>query len=53
VVQIPVLCGAGAWSDRYGHRDIYMLGVMLGGIWAFRLIEIVVRHCAVVRCALI
>jgi metabolite-proton symporter len=41
VVQIPVLFGAGAWSDRYGRRGIYMLGAVLGGVWAFVLFPLI------------
>ena len=41
VVQIPVLFGAGAWSDRHGRRGIYMLGAVLGGVWAFVLFPLI------------
>jgi MFS family permease len=41
VVQIPVLFGAGAWSDRHGRRGIYMLGAALGGAWAFVLFPLI------------
>ncbi len=36
-VQIPTLFLSSAYSDRFGRRGIYMLGAVLGGIWAFAL----------------
>lgn len=36
-VQIPTLFLSAAYSDRKGRRGIYMLGAILGGIWAFAL----------------
>ncbi|HIG43872.1 MAG: MFS transporter [bacterium] len=34
-IQIPTLFIAAAYSDRHGRRGVYMLGAILGGIWAF------------------
>ncbi len=39
--QIPVLFLSGAWSDRFGRRGVYMLGAVLGGIWAFALFPLI------------
>ncbi|MBV1931101.1 MAG: MHS family MFS transporter [Porticoccaceae bacterium] len=36
-VQIPTLFLSAAYSDSFGRRGIYMLGAVLGGIWAFAL----------------
>lgn len=41
VVQIPVLFASAAWSDRHGRKGIYMLGAILGGIWAFFLFPLI------------
>ena len=34
-MQIPGLFIASAWSDKHGRKGVYMLGAVLGGIWAF------------------
>ena len=41
IVQIPVLFASAAWSDRHGRRGIYMLGAVLGGLWAFCLFPLI------------
>ena len=35
VVQIFAMAAAGALSDRFGRRGIYMLGAALLGVWSF------------------
>jgi metabolite-proton symporter len=40
-VQIPTLFLSAAYSDRFGRRGIYMLGAVLGGIWAFALFPLI------------
>ena len=34
-MQIPGLFIAAAWSDKHGRKGVYMLGAVLGGVWAF------------------
>jgi MFS family permease len=41
VVQLPAVFLAAAYSDRRGRRGVYMLGAVLGGIWAFALFPLV------------
>jgi MFS family permease len=41
IVQIPVLFASAAWSDRHGRRGVYMLGAVLGGLWAFVLFPLI------------
>lgn len=40
-VQIPTLFLSAAYSDRFGRRGIYMLGAVLGGIWAFAIFPLI------------
>jgi metabolite-proton symporter len=40
-VQIPTLFLASSYSDRNGRRGIYMLGAILGGVWAFALFPMI------------
>ena len=35
VVQLFALAAAGALSDRFGRRGVYMLGAVLLGVWSF------------------
>lgn len=35
VVMIPALLACGALSDRFGRRDIFLIGAVLSGAWAF------------------
>jgi MFS family permease len=41
VVVAPTLIFAGTLSDRYGRRRIFMIGVVLTGIWAFFLFPMI------------
>jgi len=41
LVQVPVLFVAGAISDRFGRRGIYMLGAVLLGGWSFALFPLI------------
>jgi len=41
LVQIPVLFLAAAYSDRHGRKGIYMLGAILGSLWAFALFPLI------------
>lgn len=40
-VQIPTLFIAASYSDRNGRRGVYMLGAVLGGIWAFAMFPLI------------
>lgn len=37
----PVLMLAGALSDRYGRRGIFLLGAILSGMWAFAIFPLI------------
>jgi MFS family permease len=40
LVMLPMLFFAGALSDRYGRRRLFMTGIALSGIWAFVLFRL-------------
>jgi MFS family permease len=41
VAGLPAMVLAGAFSDRYGRRRIFMTGVALVGVWAFLLFPLI------------
>jgi MFS family permease len=41
VIGLPAMVVAGAFSDRYGRRRIFMTGVALVGIWVFLLFPMI------------
>jgi MFS family permease len=34
-LMIPVLLGCGAASDRFGRSNVFLIGAVLSGVWAF------------------
>lgn len=41
VAMVPALLACGALSDRFGRRDIFLIGAVLSGLWAFAVFPLI------------